>query len=131
VPTAEVKRLEKVGAWLKVNGEAIYATNATLFGAEAGTYSATEKNDRGKPKFIEAWDWRSTTRKDRIYIELLKWPGGSFHVPKSPRKIIGAYLLADPAHRPLKISPSGDGIEVQLPAKALDPVATVLVLKTE
>ncbi len=115
---------------MKVNGEAIYATNATLFGAEAGSYSATEKNDRGKPKFIEAWDWRSTTGKDKIYIELLKWPGGIFHLPKSPRKISGAYLLADPAHKALKISTSAEGIDVALPAKPLDPVATVLVLKT-
>lgn len=131
VPTAEVERLQKVGAWLKVNGEAIYGTKATLFGAEAGAYSATEKNDRGKPKFIAAWDWRSTTGKDKIYVELLKWPDGSFHLPKSPRRITGAYLLADPAHRALKISRSADdGIDVALPAKALDPVATVLVLKT-
>jgi alpha-L-fucosidase len=131
VPAAEVERLRKVGAWLKVNGEAIYDTNATLFGAEAGSYGATEKNDRGKPKFIEAWDWRSTTGKDKIYIELLKWPDGSFHLPKSPRTITGAYLLADPAHRALKISTSADGTDVQLPPKALDPVATVLVLKTK
>jgi alpha-L-fucosidase len=131
VPAPEVERLEKVGAWLKVNGEAIYATHATLFGAEAGSYSATEKNDRGKPKFIPAWDWRSTTGKDKIYVELLKWPDGSFHLPKSPRKITGAYLLADPAHRPLKLSVSSDGVDVALPAKPLDPVATVLVFKTE
>jgi alpha-L-fucosidase len=131
VPAAEVQRLEKVGAWLQVNGEAIYATNATLFGAEAGRYSPIEKNDRGKPKFIEEWDWRSTTGKDKIYIELLKWPDGIFHLPKAPRKITKAYLLADPAHRPLKISTSSVGTDVQLPLKALDPVATVLVLKTE
>jgi alpha-L-fucosidase len=131
VPQAEAERLRQVGAWLKVNGEAIYGTTATLFGAEAGSYSATEKNDRGKPKFIESWDWRSTTAKDKIYIELMKWPNGTFHLPKSPRKITGAYLLADPKHKPLKISVSGDGTDVALPAKALDPVATVLVLRTE
>ncbi len=131
VPTPEVDRLRAVGDWLKVNGEAIYGTNATLFGAEAGTYSATEKNAQGKPKFVPAWDWRSTTAKNKIYIELLKWPDGSFHLPKSSRTITGAYLLADKSHRALKVTPNGDGIDVALPAKALDPVATVLVLTTK
>jgi alpha-L-fucosidase len=130
VPEPEVQRLREVGAWLRVNGEAIYDTSATLFGAEAGSCSATEKNDQGKPKFIPAWDWRSTTGKDKIYVELLKWPDGGFHLPKTSRTITGAYLLADKTHNALRITPSTDGIDVALPAKALDPVATVLVLTT-
>jgi alpha-L-fucosidase len=131
VPPPEVERLHQVGAWLKLNGEAIYDTNATLFGAEAGTYSTTEKDGQGKPKFIPAWDWRSTTGKDKIYVELLKWPNGNFHLPKTSRTITGAYLLADKTHKPLKLTPSSDGTDVTLPAKALDPVATVLVLTTK
>ena len=66
VPPAEVERLHQVGAWLSTNGEAIYDTQATLFGAEAGSYSATEKDGHGKPKFIPSWVWRSTTAKDKI-----------------------------------------------------------------
>jgi alpha-L-fucosidase len=130
VPVPEVERLRQVGAWLKGNGEAIYDTKATLFGAEAGSYSTTEKNDQGNPKFIPAWDWRSTTGKDKIYVELLRWPAGSFHLPKTSRTITRAYLLADKTHKALKITPSADGIDVALPAKPLDPVATVLVLET-
>jgi alpha-L-fucosidase len=130
VPPPEVERLHQVGAWLKLNGEAIYDTSATLFGAEAGTYSTTEKDDQGKPKFIPAWDWRSTTGKDKIYVELLKWPNGNFHLPKTSRTVTGAYLLADKTHKPLKLTPSANGTDVTLPAKSLDPVATVLVLTT-
>jgi alpha-L-fucosidase len=47
-----------------------------------------------------------------------------------PRKVTGAYLLADSAHKPLKLNQSGGSLDVQLPAKAFDPIATVLVLET-
>jgi alpha-L-fucosidase len=131
VPAAEVERLHQMGKWLDVNGEAIYGTQPTLFGAEAGSFSAIEKEEDGKPKFVAAWDWRSTTKADRIYIEIFNWPSnGTFHLDKLPRKVTGAWLLADSAHQPLKLKRNGDGLEVQLPPKALDPIATVLVLKT-
>jgi alpha-L-fucosidase len=131
VPAAEVARLKEMGAWLKVNGDAIYGTEPTLFGPEAGSFSATEKDKKGNPKFVASWDWRSTTKAGKIYVELFKWPDGAFHLDKLPRPVIGAYLLADAKRTPLKLTKVGDGLDVQLPAKALDPVATVLVLETK
>ena len=130
VPEAEVARLQAMGAWLKVNGEAIYGTQPTLFGPEAGALSATEKDKNGKPKFIPAWDWRSTTRADKIYLEIFTWPSGAFHLANVPRKVTKAYLLADPAHTPLKLTQTGGALDLQLPAKPLDSIATVVVLET-
>jgi alpha-L-fucosidase len=130
VPEPEVVRLREMGQWLAVNGEAVYATRPTLFGDEAGGFSTTEKDEDGKPKFIPSWKWRSTTTANRIYIHLFEWPGTEFHLSKVPRQVTGAWLLADSAHSPLKVTQTAEGIDVILPAKAPDPIATVLVLKT-
>ena len=130
VPPAEVERLRAVGKWLAVNGESIYATQPTLFGAEAGEFSATEKDKDGKPKFVSSWKWRSTTTANKIYIHLFEWPGATFHLDKMPRKVTSAYLLADQAQTPLKVTKQGGGIDVALPGQPLDPIATVLVLTT-
>jgi alpha-L-fucosidase len=131
IPAAEAERLQQIGKWLAVNGEAIYDSKPTLFGPEAGALSPIEEEKMGNPKFIPSWNWRSTTKADKIYIEIFTWPGsGSFHLVKPPRKVTSAYLLADPTHTPLKLMQTGDSVNVHLPAKALDPIATVLVLNT-
>lgn len=130
VPPPEVERLQQMGKWLAVNGESIYATQPTLFGAEAGAFSPTEKDKQGKPKFIPSWKWRSTTKPDKVYIQFFDWPGSNFHLDGVPRQVSGAYLLADPSKKPLKVAQNGKALDVSLPSRALDPVATVLVLET-
>jgi alpha-L-fucosidase len=129
VPAPEVERLRQIGQWLAVNGEAVYGTKPTLFGEEAGSFSPTQVDKNGKPRFIPAWNWRSTTSSKALYVELFTWPGETFHLDNVPRKVMGAYLLADPLRRPLKISHTGNSLDVSLPGKMPDPLATVLVLK--
>jgi alpha-L-fucosidase len=92
--------------------------------------STTEKNDECNPKFIPAWNWRSTTAANKIYIEIFTWPSGAFHLDRLPSNVTSAYLLTDKTHKSLKITRSGDGLDVHLPAKVLEPIATVLVLNT-
>ena len=129
IPQPEVERLAAMGAWMKVNGEAIYGTRPTIFGAEAGALSATEKDRRGSPRFIPAWDWRCTTKPGKIYIHIFKWPAGQIQLPGVKGKITKAYLLADQRHHPLKFQQTTQGVTIELPEKAPDAIASVLCLK--
>ena len=129
IPQPEVERLVAMGAWMKVNGEAIYGTHPTIFGAETGALSATENDRRGSPRFIPAWDWRCTTKPGKIYIHIFKWPAGQIQLPGVKGKITKAYLLADPRHRALKFQQTPQGVTIELPEKAPDAIASVLCLK--
>ena len=53
-----------------------------------------------------------------------------FHLDHVPRNITSAFLLADASRKPLKITKNTHGVDVQLPNRAADPIATVLVLET-
>ncbi len=130
VPATEVERLQQMGKWLAVNGESIYATQPTLFDAETGGFATTEKDENRSPKFVPSWQWRSTTGADKIYVHLFEWPGTVFRLDKVPRAVTGAYLLADRAKTPLKVTKRDSGLDVKLPGQALDPIATVLILTT-
>lgn len=142
IPQPEVDRLKEVGAWMKVNGRAIYGTGPTLFGAEAGSFSPTEKDNRGAGRFTPTWDWRCTTRpgkrrlhlfttQGKLYVHIFKWPAGQFELPGVKGKITKAWLLADPGHHSLKFTQTDQGVTIQLPEKAPDAIASVLCLKVK
>ena len=129
IPEESLQRIAEVGAWMKVNGAAIYGTTATPFGAEAGAFSPTEKDKKGQPLFKPEWKWRATQKPGHLYLMVFEWPAdGKFSVPSFAQSITGASLLADPATK-LTISQDDKGITVSgLPAKAPDAIASVIDL---
>jgi hypothetical protein len=49
---------------------------------------------------------------------------------KMLRTVIGAYLLAGRSHESHKVSQTAQAVDVSLPAMALDPISTIVVLTT-
>jgi alpha-L-fucosidase len=128
IPQPSVDCLAAVGAWMKVNGEAIYSSGPTPFGAEAGTFSATEKDKNGKPKFIPSWDWRATTKPGEIYLEVFNWPAsGKIELPGLQSKVKKGWLLAN--REKLALNQTASCVTVYLPAEAPDKIASVICLE--
>ncbi len=112
IPQPSVERLAEVGRWMTVNGESIYGTTASPFAKQLSFGRATSKGGR-------------------IYLHVFDWPAdGRLQVPSWGKGVKTAYLLAAPKTA-LKFSQGSEGIAVQTPTKAPDPIASVVVLETK
>ena len=113
IPPGAVNDLQEVGAWMKVNGESIYGTSASPL--------------KTQPK------WGRITKKDgTLYLHVFDWPAnGKLSVPSLPhiQPAATAHLLAD-KESPLEVSRDEKTgfLTITVPAKALDPIDTVVVL---
>jgi alpha-L-fucosidase len=131
-----------MGKWFKVNGEAFYGTGPIPFPAPPAAPAATgAATTRGAAAAV--WDWRATSKLDekkngKIYLHVFKWPAdGQFTVPQWPNGPVvkSAYLLADPARRPLGMSSVVSGAVIMqrlhVPKEAPDSIASVICLEVE
>ena len=104
-----VSRLKAMGEWLKVNGEAIYGTQASPFAR--------------LPFF-----GRATQKGNVLYLHVFQWPAdGKLVVPGLGNQVASARLLGAPAAR-LSAARSGQDVVVTLPAEAPDETASVVAL---
>lgn len=108
VPPESVRSFHAIGAWMKTNGEAIYGTSASPF-----------------PQL----DWgRCTRRGQTLYLHVFQWPAdGTLRVPLQ-NNVTQVRLLAHPRES-VAVVASPEGIRLQLPAAAPDPIATVVALQ--
>jgi alpha-L-fucosidase len=103
------ERLREIGAWLKINGEAIYGT----------TYGPLQHLPYG----------RTTQNSTTVYLHVFDWPNGRLEVSGLEPPILSATLLD--GHMPLQFKQNGNRLVIQVPAKAPDLTATVIALKTK
>jgi alpha-L-fucosidase len=95
---------------MKVNGAAIYGTTASPFPSQL-------------------LFGRATSKPGKIYLHVFDWPvDGKLQIPALGKRVSRAYLLAEPKS-PLTIVEGSNGLTIQLPGKARDPIATVIVLE--
>lgn len=111
IPPQSLGCLEKFGAWLKVNGEAIYGTTASPFG-------------------YLPFDGRCTRKGQTLYLHVYKWPeNGTIRLPAT-NPVKRAWLLGNPG-QPLATRATPGGIEITVPENAPDPVASVIAIEIE
>ena len=128
IPQPEVERLQAVGEWMKVNGEAIYGSGATPFGDLHATLSKTEKDKNGDPVSIPVWDWRCTSKPGKIYVMIFNWPpDGKFELTGLQSKVTKAYLLA--SRQDLKFNQTNASVTLDLPSAAPDKIASVVCVE--
>lgn len=111
IPPASVRILGEVGKWMEVNGESIYGTTASPLGKLS-------------------WG-RCAAKPGKLYLHVFDWPeDDKLELPCLRNKVEKAYLLADSDKRQLKFTRINDEDRlINIPAKALDPIDTVVVLE--
>jgi alpha-L-fucosidase len=110
IPAASVDRLEGLGQWMEVNGEAIHGTKASPFD-EALSFG------------------RATRKANRVYLHVFDWPEeGTLQVPSAGVAVERAFLLAAPDTE-LTVRASAGRLILSLPSTPPDPIASVIVLE--
>jgi alpha-L-fucosidase len=109
-PPEAVERLQGVGRWLAVNGEAIYGTT---YGAVQGLVAL-----------------RTTSKGDMLYAHVLNWPAnGRVLLPRLERRVQEVRSLA--TGRVLPFEDRGEIIAISGPKKPPDALASVLALRLD
>jgi alpha-L-fucosidase len=115
-PPLSTTCLAEIGAWLRMNGESIYGTQASPFKKLAWGRCTQKAIDGGTRLFLHVFQW-PTERK--------------LVVPGIFNKMKQAYLLADPAKSPLAVTRNEDALVIDLQSIAPNPYDSVVVLDVE
>lgn len=109
IDAGQAQRVREIGQWLSVHGQSVYGT-------------------RGGP-----WlpgDYGVSTHKGNIvYVHVLQPPAhGELRLPTLPDRIIKVALLNGCG---VSFEQTGHGLNIKMPAEAIDPIDTVLQIELE
>ena len=110
IPETSVERLADVGKWMRVNSEAIYGTSASPF----------NQLNFGK----------CTQKPGKLFLHVFKWPSDGKLVVPIRNSASKAYLLSNAA-KSLDTKKVEGGVQLDVPAQAPDPIASVVVVELE
>ncbi|MGH7449967.1 MAG: alpha-L-fucosidase [bacterium] len=108
IPEESQKILRTIGKWMKVNGEAIYATKHT-------------------PLFYPDLTWKCTAKLGKLYFHIVNWPGTQLEITGIESKVKQAYFLAN--KQKVKFEQKGNKLSFSLPAQPLDPYNTIVAVE--
>ncbi|GAT71799.1 alpha-L-fucosidase [Microbacterium hydrocarbonoxydans] len=139
IAAAEVELLERLGAWLSVNGEAIYGTIPYVVPGEGPLQVEGGSFVDGTPSAFGPEDFRFTVREDvtgsYLYASTPAWPADGDDVVLTtlarrlqvePREIHQVRMLG--VAEPLAWERHLDGLRVRLPAERPNPDGYALKL---
>jgi alpha-L-fucosidase len=130
IPDEVQQVLLDVGAWLSLNGEAIYGTRPWKNYGEGPTKAATGSFHDTETAKYTAEDFRFTTKGDQLYVIGLGWPTNGEAIihsiaPTAGSKPVQNIALLGSDAKP-RFEQRPDGLHVKLPAQATAKYAYVL-----
>jgi len=120
IPEEEQQILRQIGAWLAINGEAIYGSKPWTKYGEGPTQvvGGSFQDTRTQPYTAE--DFRFTTRAGHLYAIELAWPSGGaacIHSITPQMKVRRVALLTKQKPIAIAFTQATDGLHLVLPSK--------------
>lgn len=114
-PKASIRRLREIGAWLYVNGEALYGAHPNPFGNVDWGYIT----------------WKTTGKNSvKLYLHVTEWPEDLLlNVPGLNDLPAKVYVLE--SEQNLAYLPDHNSLQIKLPVAPVDTKLTVIVVEIE
>jgi alpha-L-fucosidase len=135
-PDASIQRLAEIGKWMKVNGEAIYGTQASPFESLAwgrctqkdlAASGAAAGYRQNAARAFDSLRGKSAAGQHRLFFFVYDWPAnGQLVISGLANQPVRAFLLD--GRQPLKVSAANNSVCITLPPAAPDKMASVVAL---
>jgi len=113
-PKASVRRLREIGAWLYVNGDAVYGSGPSQAISDNWGFIICKKQE---------------ANKNRLYLNIVNWPENRELVVKGIDELPEKVYLLETGQQLDFIPYPENGMTIRLPNTPIDPNITVVVIE--